>query len=179
MCVLPSDIASSRRIHSLTLAFAMPPSAKISWHGPTTQAAFDLALERILATDTELILLLAGSNRERFGIHFKKHLIEKKESVDLTEVLGALSISLKIQNRFRIVVFGPHPAACCKRSSSDDMAFEALHQLTASLRAVHFVITGEHAAARHIFDSAAWQIVASTWDEGSFRELLREEPWDL
>ncbi|CAD6925260.1 unnamed protein product [Tilletia controversa] len=32
-----------------TLAFAMPPSAKISWHGPTTQAAFDLALERILA----------------------------------------------------------------------------------------------------------------------------------
>ncbi|KAE8220782.1 hypothetical protein CF326_g8688 [Tilletia indica] len=123
----------------------MDPGAKVPWHGPVMQTALFLALERFLATDADVILLFAGSSRKRFGIKFKADLIQRRTAVDLSETLGAPSIGLHVENRFRIVVFGPHPTAFLyrKRDDQQDVEFEALQQLTASLRAVHLVITGD------------------------------------
>ncbi|KAL9939860.1 hypothetical protein V8E36_001677 [Tilletia maclaganii] len=64
---------------------AMDPDATVPWR---SQAVFEHTFQATLSTNADVVVIAAGSNRERFGVMIAEQL-KDKSVVDISNVLGA------------------------------------------------------------------------------------------
>ncbi|KAK0527620.1 hypothetical protein OC842_004815 [Tilletia horrida] len=91
----------------------------------------DAALDVLFSSGAPIVLLHGGSNRERFAVRFAVEL-SSNDTVELSDHLGCPSVAFKVNGRWRVAIFAPHPCAAYGRTrdaKNADEEFEAYRGL--------------------------------------------------
>ncbi|KAE8250900.1 hypothetical protein A4X13_0g4267 [Tilletia indica] len=143
--------------------FSMAQDTKIPWRRKGWGERFSHGLARALATEADIFLVFAGSNRNYFSWRYRREL---EDVLDLSQHLGAPSIAIRLEGRARVVIFAPHPSAAAGRNFTSTGAdvFTALTALLKAFKAADIVIRGSDSGTptESILETRAWTIIRET-----------------